>query len=87
VENFIHTKYGFCYYAIESDSAIIFNLYVESEHRRKGHARKLLQQVIREIRETGYYKDIQIEIAPRENSIPTDVLASFYQTAGLKVIA
>lgn len=49
-ENFIHNKYGYCYYFIESNNAIIFNLYVEPTYRKRGHAKHLIQLVIREIR-------------------------------------
>ena len=69
MENFIHDKFGYCYYAIESDKIpIIFNLYVEPEYRKQGHARKYLQYVINEIRKTGYNGIIEIEVNPRDKS-------------------
>lgn len=85
-ENFIHNKYGYCYYSIDNDIAMIYNLYVEPEFRQKGHAKKLIQMVIREIRETGYDKEIQVEARPRENSIDIEVLTSFYKSMGLKML-
>ena len=51
-------KYGYCYYCVCDDCAMIYNLYVEKEHRRKGNARKILLKAIAEIREiyNGYIK-------------------------------
>jgi GNAT superfamily N-acetyltransferase len=84
-ENFIHNKYGYCYYTIYEDSAIIFNLYVEPEYRRKGYARKLINYIIKEIRKTGYDKEIQIEVDPREDSISVKSLTTFYEGMELKI--
>lgn len=84
-ENFIHNKYGYCYYALpENESPIIFNLYVEPEYRRQGHARKLLHYVINEIRNTHLCK-IETEVQPRENSINSEALISFYKSMGLRI--
>lgn len=85
-ENFIHNKYGYCYYFVDSNTAMIFNLYVESEYRQKGHAEKLIRLVIREIREAGYNKEIQIEARPREDSINIENLVAFYKRMGLRVV-
>ena len=86
-EDFIHRKYGYCYFEIEhGKKPIIFNLYVHPEYRRQGYARKLLQYVISEIRQTGYIGDIDIEVSPRENSISKEKLESFYVSMGLTVI-
>lgn len=86
-ENFFHDKYGYCYYSIEPDKKpVIFNLYTEPEYRRKGHARKHLQFVINEIRKTGYEGEIEIEAAPRENSIDSKKLVSFYKSMGLEIL-
>lgn len=85
-ENFIHNKYGYCYYYLkENEPAIIFNLYVEPEYRRRGYARKLINYVIKEIKDTGYDKDIFIEANPRENSIDLETLIKFYESMGLKI--
>ena len=85
-ENFIHNKYGYCYYCIESNDAIIFNLYIEPAYRKKSHAKHLIQLVIKEIREIGYNKEIQIEARPREDSISTEDLITFYEKMGLKIL-
>ena len=85
-ENFIHNKYGYCFYSIEAnDTAMIFNLYVEPEYRQKGHAKNLIRLAIREIRATGYNKEIQVEARPREESINIENLVSFYKRMGLKI--
>ena len=85
-ENFIHNKYGYCYYAISNDTATIFNLYVEPEYRRRGYAKDLIRMVTREIRAVGYDKEINIEAHPREDSITIENLVAFYKRMGLRVI-
>ena len=86
-ENFIHNKYGYCYYSIEAnDTAMIYNLYVEPEYRQKGHAENLIQLVIREIKKDGYNKEIQIEARPKEDSINIGNLIAFYKRMGLKIL-
>jgi len=84
-ENFIHNKYGYCFYSID-DAAMIYNLYVEPVYRQKGHAKNLIQMAIREIREAGYNKEIQIEARPREDSINVENLVAFYKRMGLKIL-
>jgi len=86
-ENFYHDKYGYCYYSIEpGKKPMIYNLYIEPEYRRKGHAREHLKFVIKEIRKTGYKGSIEIEVAPREDSIDLAKLVAFYESLGLKII-
>ena len=85
--NFIHNKYGYCYYAVGDKTALIYNLYVEPNYRQKGHAENLIRLVIREIRGTGYYGEIQIEAHPKEDSISLENLVRFYERLGLKVIS
>lgn len=85
-ENFIHNKYGYCYYSVDQKSAIVFNLYVRPKYRRKGHARELIQFVINEIRKTGYAGEIQIEARPKRTKIDLKRLIQFYQGMGLKVL-
>jgi hypothetical protein len=86
-ENFIHTKYGYCYYEVEAGRApIIFNLYVHPEYRRTGQARKLIAYVINQIRSLGYTGKIDIEALPREQSISREDLANFYEGLGLHVV-
>lgn len=88
IEDFIHRRYGYCYFEIEyGKRPIIFNLYVHPEYRRQGYARKLLQYVIDEIRQTGYIGEIDIEAVPREQSISKEKLESFYKNMGLAIIS
>lgn len=84
-ENFIHNKFGYCYYSLEP-YPIIFNLYIEPEYRKQGHSKKLLQYVINEIRNTGWAGEIEIEAKPRENSINEERLIKYYEDMGLKII-
>ena len=85
-DDFIHNKFGYCYYEIESGKhPIIFNLFVNPQYRRQGHAKWLLHYVINEIRQTGYKGEIDIEAAPRENSIDREKLVIFYASMGLNV--
>ena len=78
-DDFIHNKYGYCYYEIEpGKNPIIFNLFVNPQYRRRGHAKWLLQYVINEIRKTGYNGEIGIEASPRENAIEKDKLSNFH---------
>ena len=68
----ISNDYGHCYYCVcvNENCAFIYNLYVNKEHRRKGHAKQFIQQAINKIRETGYEKDIEIIAAsPRIDAV------------------
>ncbi|MFZ3150263.1 MAG: GNAT family N-acetyltransferase [Anaerolineaceae bacterium] len=86
-EDFIHTKFGYCYFEMEfGKNPIVFNLYVHPEYRKTGQAKKLLQYVINEIRQTGYSGVIDIEATPREQSIDRDKLSDFYSGMGLHVL-
>ena len=85
MENFIHNKFGYCFYSVQEDSAVIFNLYVHPEYRRQGKGKKLLAYVISEIREI-YSGEIDVEVVPRENSISIGRLFSFYQNMGLRAL-
>ena len=86
-ENFIHNKYGYCYYSIEADNtAMIYNLYVEPEYRQKGCAENLIQLAIGEILKAGYNKEIQIEARPKEDNINIENLIAFYKRMGLKIL-
>ncbi|MGD9697526.1 GNAT family N-acetyltransferase [Acinetobacter sp.] len=87
MEDFIHDRYGWCYFVIEPDNnPLIFNLYVDPQHRRKGHARRYLNYVINRIREYGYTGEIEIQAKPKEMSIDRNKLVSFYEKMALKVI-
>jgi len=48
-----------------------------------GNAKRLLQHVIQEIRET-YTGEIEVEVEPRECSINREKLIRFYKRMGLK---
>lgn len=83
--NFIQNKFGYCFYEVTSQDAVIFNLYIHPEYRRQGKAKKLLQQVIREIKEQ-YDGEIIIEACQRESSIDSENLILFYKKMGLKIL-
>lgn len=85
-EDFIHNRFGYCFYTFNSGVPVAYNLYVHPEYRRQGKARKLLRHVINEIRETGYKGGIGIESIPRDNSISVEKLIAFYRSMGLKVL-
>lgn len=86
-ENFIHTKYGYCYWAMQPNKIpIIFNLYTEPKFRRKGHAREHLQYIIKEIRNTGYAGNIEIEGPSFYDGVRSQWIAGFYKSMGLAVI-
>ena len=85
MENFIHNKFGYCFYSAQENSAVIFNLYVHPEYRRQGEGKKLLAYVISEIREI-YSGEIDVEVVPRENSISINRLLLFYQNMGLRAL-
>lgn len=86
-ENFIHDKYGYCYYCVKPyKNPIIYNLYTEPKYRMQGHAKRHLEFVIREIRATGYTGIIEVQVRPRENSISPDKLTDLYNRLGLTII-
>jgi GNAT superfamily N-acetyltransferase len=85
--DFIQTKCGYCHFEIEEGKhPIIWNLYIHPQYRKQGHAKKLLQYVIKEIRDTGYIGEIDIEPDPREDSISYENLCKFYTDLGLNLI-
>ena len=86
IENFIQNKFGYCFYCVELDSAIIYNLYIHPEFRRQGNSKKLLAYVIKEVHELGHTGDILIEVKPKEDSIPAEVLEDYYKKFGLKIL-
>ena len=83
-ENFIQTKFGYCFYAL-CTRTWIYNLYVHPQYRRCGHSRELLGLVVSEIRKSGYNGKIYIQAKPRENSISTEDLTNYYKSIGLEV--
>lgn len=88
MKNIISNEYGHCHYCVCKDKncSMIYNLFVKKEYRRKGVAKHFLQEVIKEIRTTGYISDIKIIAEPEENSISKEDLVKFYEKMGLKVI-
>lgn len=87
-DNFIHDKFGYCYYSIEPETKpVIYNLYVEPEYRQQGHARRLLLFVLGEIHKSGYFGPVEIEADPREGSIQRDRLVAFYKSLGLDCLS
>lgn len=83
-ENFIQNKFGYCYYMIANKEAWVYNLHVWPEYRRQGRARKLLKNVIVEIRECGYEGKIFIEAIP-DADIDVDKIKDFYESMGLTI--
>ena len=83
-ENFIQTKYGYCFYVMDS-RPFIYNLYVHPQYRRHGCSKVLLGLVIGEIQKSGYKGEIGIQAEPRENSIGLEYLTEYYKSMGLIV--
>ncbi len=88
MENYISTKYGYCYYLINLDNtALVHTLYVEPEYRRKGYATHLIKLILKEIKEIENFQgEVQIKAEPQEDSISKDNLISFYKKMGLKIL-
>lgn len=84
-EDFIQNRFGYCFYEIKEDSALIYNLYVNPEYRLKGKARHLVSICINEIRQFGYCGEIFIQAIPKEKDIDKERLKSFYVKMGLKI--
>lgn len=87
-EDYISTKYGYCYYLINLDNTVLLHsLYVEPQYRRKGYATHLIKLILKEIEEIGnFHGEIQIKAEPQENSISKEDLISFYKKMGLKIL-
>lgn len=83
-ENFIQSKFGYCFYSLGSQP-FIYNLYVHPQYRRCGHSRMLLKLVISQIRKGGCGGEICIQAEPRENSIGLVDLTRYYKNLGLTV--
>jgi GNAT superfamily N-acetyltransferase len=85
-EQFIQTESGYCYYDVTGEKPVVYNLFVNPDSRGHGKARKLLELVIRIIRDTGYTGDILIEAKPMEKVGDKQHLRRFYESMGLVVI-
>lgn len=83
-ENFIQTKFGYCFYTLDSP-AFIYGLYIHPQYRRRGHSKILLKFVISAIRESGYTGEIHIEAEPEKESIGIKDLIRYYEQLGLVV--
>ena len=81
----LSNEYGHCNYCICNDCAMLYNLCIKKEHRRKGHAKNLVQKAIDEIRADGYEGDIKIAANPEED-ISREALITFYEKMNLRVI-
>lgn len=80
--------YGHCDYCIcfDEDCSMIYNLYIEKDFRRKGHAKEFINEAIEDIRNLGYKGYIKVVAEPEEESISKENLIKFYEEMGLKVI-
>ena len=80
--------YGHCDYCIcfDEDCSMIYNLYIEKDFRRKGHAKEFINEAIEDIRNLGYKGYIKVVAEPEEKSISKENLIKFYEEMGLKVI-
>lgn len=80
--------YGHCDYCIcfDEDCSMIYNLYIEKDFRRKGHAKGFINEAIEDIRNLGYKGYIKVVAEPEEESISKENLIKFYEEMGLKVI-
>lgn len=86
-DNFVHDKYGYCYYSMEPKKLpMIYNLYVEPRYRRQGHAKRLIQQVKAVICSAGHLGPILVEARPSEPGINLGGLVRLYVLQGLSII-
>lgn len=83
-EDYIQTKYGYCFYTL-NPYPLIYNLYIHPKYRRQGYSKILLALVIEVIRKTGYGGRISIQANPREDSIGLSDLINYYKSLGLRV--
>ena len=82
----IGNEYGHCCYCLCNSCAMLHDIYIKKEHRRKGHAKDLVKKAIEEIRAEGYEDDIKIVAKPQED-ISFESLIKFYEKMNLKVIS
>lgn len=82
----IDNKYGHCCYCLCNSCAMLHNLFIKKEHRRKGHAKVLVKKAIEEIIAEGFEGDIKVVAKPQED-ISIESLIDFYKKMNLKVIS
>lgn len=88
MEDFIQNRFGYCFYEVIGDTALVYNLFVHPEYRHQGQARKLLRYVIKEIREEfGYLGDIFVEAISKEEAVDDERLVAFYKKEGLRILS
>ena len=70
-DEFVHTKYGWCYYTHAKPTPLIYNLFVHPEYRGLGKGKRLLKMAVFEIMSNGHVAGdtIQIEASPTEPGI------------------
>lgn len=80
--------YGHCDYCIcfDEDCSMIYNLYIEENFRKKGHAKEFINEAIENIRKSGYKGYIKVVAEPEEGSISKEDLIKFYKKMGLTII-
>lgn len=84
-EDFIHTKYGYCFYELKP-TPFIYNLFVHERFRKQGHSKHLLKLVIAEIRRSGFKGAISIEANPKDDKFSVVDLVRYYKSMGLEVV-
>lgn len=84
-EFFIRNNFGYCYYSSQP-IPLIYNLYVNPEHRRQGHGRHLVELAIAELQRLGISEPIYVQVNPREGSISVELATKFYKSVGLHVM-
>lgn len=84
-ELFVHTHYGWCYYALD-EYPMLYGLYIEEMYRGKGLSKVLINFCINEIRNYGYSGNINIQVLPQEECMSTIDLTQYYKSFGLNII-
>ena len=84
-ENFVQNAFGYCFYEIKENSALIYNLFVHPKFRGTGKSKILLKHTINEIEWMGCTGKIFIEAKPKECSIDVKNLISYYEKMNLNL--
>ena len=67
-KDFIQNKYGYCYYHIHKNKALIYGLYVHKQYRKTRKAELLLQHVINEIKSLYNIEVLNIFVQNKKRS-------------------